>query len=159
MGLNVKPEPINLPHPGTKRRSPTELTLELLRNRGWHCDIVERRNPVVRNRSHDMFGIIDIIALTSDGVLGVQSTGEDFAAHWTKLTVVKALASARWLQVPGNRLMLIGWRKLKADRHRSPRVSMISLPDLIPALRAQKIAPERIACAPGPTIEDLARWS
>jgi hypothetical protein len=95
--------------------SPTERTLKALKEMGCICGVVEKWIPKARIRK-DLFGIIDIIALDPvRGIVGVQSTGTDFAGHHTKLTVECAQASMDWLMA-GGRLELWGWRKVKAKR-------------------------------------------
>ena len=135
----MKPSPIihKAPRTGVAGKSPTERTLALLKDLGLTSGIVERRLPHRRNLSLDLFHIIDIIALTPFGVMGVQSTGQDFAGHRRKLTEERALESARWLRTPGTSLMLIGWRKLKSKPGRptwTPRIEMIQMDDLMPTL-------------------------
>jgi hypothetical protein len=72
-------------------------------------------------RSHgirqDLFGIIDVLALDPQrGVVGVQSTGNDFAGHMRKLTEERAQECLDWLRTPGTALELWAWRKIKAAR-------------------------------------------
>jgi len=103
--------------------SPTQRTLKALKQMGYKCAVVERwlqhvwRAPGQgRGVRQDMFGIIDIIALTPTGVLGIQSTGRDFAGHHRMLTCEKQEACINWLITPGTALELWGWRKVKAKR-------------------------------------------
>ena len=94
--------------------TPTQRTLKHLRSDGWEPDIVERSlpGPAFRIR-RDFFNCIDIIAVRDGETVGVQSCGQAFAAHDRKiLAEEKAL---KWLN-GGNRLILIGWRKLKLKR-------------------------------------------
>jgi len=94
--------------------TPTQRTLKLLRDDGWTLDIVERSLPGKTFRiRRDFLNCIDIIAVRPGETAGVQSCGQAFAAHDRKiLAEEKAL---KWLN-GGNRLILIGWRKLKAKR-------------------------------------------
>lgn len=124
---------VQLPTAKVARKSPTQRTLAWLKNQGYVCGIVERWNPVIKNKKHDLFGVIDIIALTSEGVLGVQSTGTDFSGHWKKLTMTNAVDSAHWLRTPGTALLLIGWRKVKGEtkkEHYEPRLQYVTMNDL-----------------------------
>jgi hypothetical protein len=115
--------------------TPTQRTLKYLKDEGYRCGIVERWIQAIRKRQ-DLFNIIDIIALDPDkGVIGVQSTGQDFAGHFRKLTEEKADEARAWLETPGTSLMLIGWRKLKVKRggkamRWTPRIQYIQLEDL-----------------------------
>ena len=79
-------------------------------------------------------GIMDIQALTNEGVLGVQSTGTDFSGHMRKMIDEKGFECTAWLKTPGTRLMLIGWRKVVRKRGSKvkvykPRIHMFSLQD------------------------------
>lgn len=53
--------------------SPTALTLRQLRADGWTAEVTERWNPHAQVR-HDLFGIIDVLAVRSGDTLGVQAT-------------------------------------------------------------------------------------
>ena len=113
--------------------TPTERTLAALKAKGCICGICERWIPRARIRK-DLFGIIDIIALEPGrGIVGVQSTGTDFANHNTKLTVEMAENSIAWLEAGGH-LELWGWRKVKMKRGGArmiyePRVKVYTLAD------------------------------
>lgn len=123
-----------------KGLSPTQRTLGALRQRGMPCWIVERFNQYAgpHGLRIDLFGIIDVLALDKSptgGVIGVQSCGQDYAAHYRKLTVEKAQETADWLETPGTKLELWGWRKVKLNRggvamRWAPRVRHITLDDL-----------------------------
>ena len=93
--------------------SPTQRTLKALRARGLKSAVVEKWNSFAKIRQ-DLFGIIDILSLCPEtGVIGVQSTGQDFSGHRRKLMEEKAQECIDWLSVPGTSLELYGWRKLK----------------------------------------------
>jgi len=130
------PSPVTFKKQGPSGPSPTQRTFAWLRAEGYHFDIVERRHPVLKHVSRDYLGVIDIIAVhPSRPVLGVQSTGSAFAAHLEKLTVTNARSSRIWLEGRGTELMLIGWRRVKAERGKEPmvwrpRIKMITLEDL-----------------------------
>lgn len=99
--------------------TPTQRTLRELRNQGRRCAIVERYNAFVGPHGirQDLFGIIDVIALDPQrGVVGVQSCGQDFAAHERKLFEERAEECIDWLSTPGTSLELWGWRKVKLRR-------------------------------------------
>lgn len=119
---------LKLPTLGPKGKTPTERTLSYLRGLGLHCWMVERRLKF--NKTVDLFHIIDIIALTPTGVMGVQSTGSDFAGHKQTLLVTRRLWTERWLATPGTSLMLIGWRRVKQGTGGrmiwAPRIEMIT---------------------------------
>ena len=114
----------------TKGISNTSRTLNYIREQGWEADKVEQWNMYSRKRK-DLLGIIDIIALTDKGIMGIQSTGQAFAEHNRK--ILEEPMSLKWLEKGGS-LMLIGWRKIKlrpgAKAMRwSPRIKEYSLKD------------------------------
>ena len=121
--------------------SPTQRTLKRLRDCEYRCGIVERWLPIPGGfgRRKDLFNIIDIIALTPDGVLGVQSCGSSFSEHWKKLTETEAEQTRAWLKTPGTSLEIWGWRKLKSrlksgkvgkGMRWQPRIQAVTLKDL-----------------------------
>lgn len=120
--------------------SPTQRTLRALREQGLVCAIVEKWNPYggPYGIRQDLFGIIDILALDPRrGVVGVQSTGQDFAGHLRKLTEEKAQECLEWLTTPGTALELWAWRKVKAQRGGKaliwqPRVQVLTSNDFKP---------------------------
>lgn len=113
--------------------SNTSRTLKYLREKGWDADMAERW---IRNPKHpaggfrrDLFNIIDIIALTEKGIMGVQSCGQNFSAHDRK--ILSEPMSLKWMK-SGGQLMLIGWRKVKIKRggkavRWSPRIKEYSI--------------------------------
>jgi hypothetical protein len=96
--------------------TPTQRTLKLLRDNGYTAGIVERYISYGKfgNRV-DLFGIIDIIAIKPDWILGVQSCGMTFSNHKKKITEQNKEQTLEWLS-SGGRLILVGWRKLKIKR-------------------------------------------
>lgn len=121
--------------------TPTQRTIRELKNQGRKCGIVERFNAFVGPHGirQDLFGIIDIIALDPErGVVGIQTTGNDFAGHWKKLTEDRYQETLDWLETPGTRLELWAWRKIKLKRggkamRWAPRVREVTLEDLTDA--------------------------
>jgi hypothetical protein len=64
--------------------SPTQRALAECRKRGWTAQVVERWVPQARRRV-DLFGCIDVVAITDEGILGIQVTsGSNHAARRTK---------------------------------------------------------------------------
>ena len=120
--------------------SPTQRTLKELRKRGYRVDIVERWIPIPggHGRRRDLFNIIDILALSTDFILGVQSCGNSFSAHWKKLTEDEAENTWDWLSMPYTRLEIWAWRKVKVKRggkavRWEPRIKAITLADVLRA--------------------------
>lgn len=88
---------------------PTSRSLKHLRDRGFAADVVERWIPAAQVR-RDLFGCIDIVALTKSGkVLWVQTTSaSNMAARRDKLKDNEILP---FLTMNGNRVLLHGWQK------------------------------------------------
>ena len=115
--------------------SSTQRTLRALRERGLVAAIVEKFNQYAGPHGirQDLFGIIDVLALDPEkGVIGIQSTGQDFAGHKNKLLEERNQECRDWLATPGTALELWGWRKIKLKRggkaeRWAPRVAVIIL--------------------------------
>lgn len=145
--------------------SPTQRTLKELKKQGRICAIVEKWNPHVGPPGirQDLFGIIDIIALDPErGVVGVQSTGQDFAGHNRKLMISKASACIAWLRTPGTMLELWGWRKVKVKRGGkakiwAPRVRTYTLGDFTDDPLAVSEAEDRYDVEPPAWSYDFER--
>jgi len=117
--------------------TPTQRTLKYLKDLGRVCGIVERFNMYAGPHGirQDLFGFIDIIALDrKEGIIGVQSCGQAFSAHYKKITEERHHECAEWLRC-GGKVELIGWRKVKHKRGGAamrwkPRVREITQKDL-----------------------------
>ena len=94
----------------------TERSLKYLRDKDYVCDMVERFIAFPKPHGHrkDYLGIIDIIAYDQFVTIGVQSCGQDFAAHKTK--ILESEHTFSWIKSPDRELWLIGWRKLKLKK-------------------------------------------
>jgi len=93
--------------------SPTARSLKACRDAGFACHVVERWNPHAKVRQ-DLFGFIDILAITDQGILGIQATS---AAHHSE-RIGKIAASphaAAWLRA-GGRIEVWSWAKRKIKR-------------------------------------------
>lgn len=91
-----------------KTTSPTQRSLAECRKRGWIAQVVERWNQYANIRQ-DLFGVIDIVAITPNGILGIQATTNDHVAD----RMAKAKAEPRlraWLRA-GARFEVWGWAK------------------------------------------------
>lgn len=115
--------------------SNTSRTLCYIREQGWEADKVEQFNPYAGKfgQRKDLFGIIDIIALTEKGIMGIQSCGQAFAEHNRK--ILAEPMALKWLEKGGS-LMLIGWRKIKLKKggkamRWSPRIKEYCIEDFI----------------------------
>lgn len=113
----------------------TQRTLKYLRDLDLTSEVVERW---IRNPKHpaggvrrDLFNFIDIITMSHQGIIAVQSCGQAFSEH-NKMILESDLAH-EWL-CAGADLWLIGWRKLKVKRggkamRWTPRVRIYSVDD------------------------------
>lgn len=103
-------------------RSPTVHTLKLMRSRGYPLvEVVEHWNPHVGIRQ-DLFGILDVLCVGDDGVVGIQTTSDTgMSARIAKIRAatievkrgdqvetVDVLAALRRARV---RVLVHGWRK------------------------------------------------
>lgn len=89
--------------------SPTQLTLRHLRDEGWPLvEVVETYNPHSRTR-HDLFGIIDIVALRPGETLAVQATSAaNVSSRIRKIAESPAIDHVR---EAGWTVRVFGWRK------------------------------------------------
>lgn len=75
--------------------TPTARTLAECKKRGWIAQVVEQTIPHTFIK-RDLFGVIDIIAITPGGILGIQATsGTNHAARIAKAEQEPRLAA--WL--------------------------------------------------------------
>lgn len=117
--------------------SPTQRTLKALRKEGFRVGIVERFLAFAGKfgKRQDLFGIIDIIAITDKETIGIQSCGNSFSAHYKELTEEKNQESYDWLSCPNRRLQIWAWRKVKKVRGQDiliwkPRIHELTLEEL-----------------------------
>ena len=90
--------------------SPTQLTLRELRGLGWQHQVVEYWHAHASKRV-DLFGVIDILACSPDGILGIQATTRD--NMWNrrnKMLTKKASQVSGWITA-GGLLEIWGWDK------------------------------------------------
>ena len=104
--------------------TPTQRTLAAQAQLGRVCEIVEKFNYHVMRADggfgirQDAFGFLDILALDPDsaqGIVGIQSCGQDWSGHVTKLTVERRDIVTLWLKT-GAKCEVWAWRKVKAKR-------------------------------------------
>ena len=87
--------------------SPTQRTLANLRGRGYEAQVVEHWIPRARKR-RDLWGVIDVLAMDDDTLLGVQATSDsNLSARRAKCD--DSVLLKRWLANPGRRFELHGW--------------------------------------------------
>ena len=103
--------------------TPTQRTMATLRDRGFTVGRVEQWIPAPHGGFRkDLFGIIDLLAISADITLGVQVCGTAWSHHVQKLVNEGELAVRRWLQSPHRHLELWGWRPLKYGERRIHRL-------------------------------------
>lgn len=89
--------------------SPTERSLRHCRDLGWVADVAEKWVPFSRNR-RDLFGFVDVVALTGEHILAIQATsGSNVAARLKKIRDLPAHRD--WLK-SGGLLEVWGWRQV-----------------------------------------------
>lgn len=109
-------------------KSPTARTLEALGNVGCVYEVTEHRDAHTRNRTHDLFGFIDILALdpmNTGSILGIQATDKtSFSKRKKKITGECRDKALAWLRC-GGRIQVWGWAPMKPE----PRVEEIVAAD------------------------------
>ena len=94
-------------------KSPTQLSLELMRARGYTSSVVEHWNPFARIRQ-DLFGFIDVLCLGDGEIVGVQTTtAKNMSARITKIREHENLLP---VLDSGMRVLIHGWQKNKSNR-------------------------------------------
>lgn len=115
--------------------SPTQRTLKAMREQGRTCGIVEKFNQHVGpfGIRQDLFGFIDIIAIDpTQGIVAIQSCGQDYSGHVNKLKEERNEAVYEWLRHA--KCELWAWRKVKLKRggkavRWAPRVADVVIQD------------------------------
>jgi hypothetical protein len=107
--------------------SPTQLTIRHYLERGYLVDVVERWVPRANIR-RDLFGVIDLVAITADEpLIGIQATSiSNVSARLAKARASAALAV--WLRT-GARFIVIGWAKRAGRWH--PKIVEMRGDDMI----------------------------
>ena len=95
------------------KTSPTQRSLEYLREQGYHCAIVEKWNPWTKVRQ-DLWGWCDILAIRKGEVLAVQVTSTGVAERIKKIQESPTVALVR---DAGIRIEVHGWRKNSKGRY------------------------------------------
>lgn len=106
---------------------PTQWSLKLLREEGWHPVVVEHWNPHARIRQ-DLFGFADILAIRAGSPpLLVQTTsGSNASARRTKILETRlALLAIE----AGFEIVVHGWRERTKTLPRRLRVEAITKED------------------------------
>lgn len=91
--------------------SPTQRSLKLMRERGFHAEVVERWIPGANIR-RDLWGIADILSISDSGSLAVvqATSASNVAARVTKIADSPLIG---YLRKAGIKILVHGWRKVK----------------------------------------------
>ena len=90
--------------------TPTQRSLKLLREQGYHCEIVEKYNSFIRQR-RDLWLFCDILCLKGKIILAVQTTsdnGGNMSAHIQK---IKQSPCYEMVKDAGIKIAVHGWKK------------------------------------------------
>lgn len=88
--------------------TPTQRSLEYLRDMGYHVTVVERWNPFAKIRQ-DLWGFVDLLCLRDSEVKGVQVTSySNLSARIKKISEHENVGIVR---KAGIVLEVHGWRK------------------------------------------------
>lgn len=89
-------------------KTPTARSLEECRKRGWDAGVVEQTIPHTFIK-RDLFGFVDIVAITPDGIVAIQATGGSGGAHAARVTkILNEPRARRWLAA-GQRIEVWSW--------------------------------------------------
>jgi hypothetical protein len=89
--------------------SPNARTITECKKRGWTAQNVEQTIPHTFIK-RDLFGVIDVIAVTPDGIIGIQATGDHGGDMQRRVRKIVAEPRALvWLGAA--RLAVWGWGK------------------------------------------------
>ena len=94
-------------------RSPTQRSLEYLREQGYHCEVVEKWNSWTK-QPKDLWGWCDILAIRENEVLAVQVTSTGVAERIKKIEDSPTVAFVRSADI---RIEVHGWRKNSKGRY------------------------------------------
>jgi len=114
--------------------SPTARTLKKLAEDGWMAGLVERWIPRTRI-TKDLFGIGDILAVKGCDELLIQATSDEGGGHGhNRIAKIKAEPRAHEYLYPGSgrRIEVWAWRYLKRKDAWEPKITEITLDDLLP---------------------------
>ena len=95
--------------------SPTQRTLARLKELGFTAGVVEKWNPHARIRQ-DLFGFVDIIAISDTETIAVQSTSWGHVTDRVNKIAESPLVG--FVRQAGWRILVHGWRKnAKTNRY------------------------------------------
>lgn len=92
-------------------KTTTKRTLDALRKQGYTAQVVERWCSFSKRRV-DLFGCIDVVAVSEKGTLGVQATVRGEISKRVRKIVEECHEAAKQWLMAGNRLSVWGWQKM-----------------------------------------------
>ena len=113
------------------KMTPTARTIKYFKDAGCLIEVVERYNSFSGKRK-DLFGFIDAILIENDILFGLQITSGNCVPARIKKIKSECKESAIAFLKTGNKILVIGWRKLKSTGRQKwhPRIHEITLEDL-----------------------------
>ena len=123
--------------PAKKKKSPMQLSLQLLRREGYRCAIVEKWNPFAKIRQ-DLFGFGDILALTRnkrrEAIIIQTTTMANINSRVNKIRESDAWLD--WLAIPYHRIEVHGWAlRKRGTKQFHYEVRRIEVNNVMEALR------------------------
>lgn len=102
-----------------KPSSPTQRSLELMRERGYFCEVVEKWNPFAptpktsfrKGIRQDLFGILDIICLGEGEIIGLQVCHRSGVSK--RLKKIAEHENTAAVRRAGIKIIVHGWDKEK----------------------------------------------
>ena len=88
--------------------SPTQLSLKLMKSRGYTCEITERWNSWAKIRQ-DLYGFIDVLCLGDGEVVGVQTTS--YSNMSARVKKIREHENFAMVCRAGIRILVQGWHK------------------------------------------------
>lgn len=122
--------------------SPTSHALKECKARGYIAQVVEKfvRFPPPGHRV-DLFGVIDIVAITPSGILGIQATSNNGGTHAARVHKIHAEPRARaWLAHARLEVWSFALRTTGKQKRYELRVERISAEDCAAAAPATEEA-------------------
>jgi hypothetical protein len=92
----------------SKVKSPNALSLEECKRRGWPAMTVEQRIPHTFI-TRDLFNVIDIVAITPAGILGIQATSNSGGNHRARRHKIMAEPRMEQWTLVGGLLEIWSW--------------------------------------------------
>ena len=96
------------------KSSPTQRSLEYLREQGYFCAIVEKWNSFTKQRQ-DLWGWCDILAIRENEVLAVQVTSGSHVAE--RIRKIQNSDTVSKVRDAGIRIEIHGWSKNSKGRY------------------------------------------